>query len=235
MSSLERKVQALQIENARLSSLAERPASRNSSIPVAKGRQPRASSEVRSSHLEEEIRTCRAELLEEKAKLKRAEAKVRKAEADANQHLNEKIAAERKAQRRIDELTCQLQEANDQLHSLPDLPQLDRENSVDAAQYEKVLKDYRSAEEQLQVAKADNIDLKNRLNRKSAQCETLQEKLDECLYSVPNDESLQQELATAKKEAAEALQELALLKAGKHVSQLPNPVVNIIAHAILIG
>ncbi|CAG8602275.1 7130_t:CDS:2, partial [Acaulospora colombiana] len=215
MSSLERRVQALQLENARLSGLVERPISRNSSIPVPKGRQPRASSEVRSSHLEDEIKSYRVELAEEKSKVKRAEAKMRKAEADATQYLNEKIAGERKAQQRIDELESELQEARDQLSSLPILSQPDRENSVDIAQYEKVLKDYRSAEEQLQAAKVDNIDLTNRLNRKSAQCETLQEKLDEYMYSAPDVESLSQELAIAKKEASDALKELALLKESK--------------------
>ncbi|PVF98225.1 hypothetical protein CPB86DRAFT_384551 [Serendipita vermifera] len=215
ISSLERKVQALQLENARLSGQVERPVSRNSSIPVPKGRQPRPSSDVRSSHLEDEIKTCRVELAEERSKVKRAEAKMRKAEADATQYLNEKIAAERKAQQQIEELENRLQEANDQLSSLPTLSQPDRENNVDVARYEKVLKDYRGVEEQLQAAKADNIDLTNRLNRKSAQCETLQEKLDECLYSAPDVESLSQELAIAKKEASDALKELAFLKESK--------------------
>lgn len=210
---LEKKVRALQAENARLSNIPERPASRTSSIPVPKPRRP---SDSKSPRLEEDLRTCRAELAEEKAKVKRIEAKMKKAEADAMQLQNEKTADARKSKDRIGELQASLQEAKEEVDLLRLEIQANNRRSDSSAAIQKLERDRESALEQLKTAKEDKAELEKRLARRNAQCEALQEKLDDCLYP-PDNEALQQELADAKEEASRAKEELRLFKENAEV------------------
>lgn len=195
---LEKTIRGLQTENARLSNLSERPSSRTSSIPVSKTRRP---SESKSPRLEEDLRICRAELAEEKAKGKRMETKMRKAEADAIQLQNEKSADAKKAQAQVNELRAALQEAKEDADLLRLEMRSSPRNNVDTAEVERLTRDRASALEQLETTKQDKTELEKRLARKTAQCESLQEKLDNCFYAT-GDEDLRQELAAAKEELA---------------------------------
>lgn len=201
IAALEKRVQALQLENARLASGPERPPSRTSAIPVAtKSRHPRSSSEVRTTQLEDDLAARRAELVEEKAKVKKLEARVRKAEQDAIQLQNEKIADARKAKSRVEELGTALAEAKEEIELLKQAqPSVNQSDDVEIGALKRR---QASLEDQLRSTVADKADLERRLARKTSQCQTLQEKLDEYMLPSANEEALRQEVASLKQELA---------------------------------
>lgn len=189
----------------------DRPPSRTSSIPVSKNRRPRSSSESKALYVEEDLRTCRAELVEAQKKCKAMETKMRKAEADSINLLNEKTAEERKAKSIIEELQSALQEAKDEINALRSEARLKGHHKADTGEQERLRRERTGALEQLETLKVDKQDLERKLSRKTAQCETLQEKLDNLMFSSDN-EDLRLELATAKLEATRAKDQLALFK-----------------------
>jgi len=212
IAELERKIRALQSENAALSIPSERPSSRTSSIPVAKNRRPRSSSENRATRIEEDLKTCRAELAEAKDKVKNAESRIRQTDEKAIRLENEKEAAARKAQATRAELEAALRDAKDEIEMLQLEIQSTSRKGTSATDINELSKRYAGSQEQLQVALADKSDLERRLTRKTAQCETLQEKLDGCMFPDSDCEAHRQQLAEAQKEAARWKHQLAALK-----------------------
>jgi hypothetical protein len=144
------------------------------------------------------------------------ETKMRKAEADAMQLQNEKTADAKKAQAQMSELRAALQEAKDEADLLRLEMRSTSHNNVDTAEVERLTRDRAGALEQLEATKQDKTELEKRLARKTAQCESLQEKLDNCFYAT-GDEDLRQELAAAKEEASRAKEELVTLKESMEV------------------
>lgn len=129
---------------------------------------------------------------------------------------NEKTADARKSKDRIGELQASLQEAKEEVDLLRLEIQANNRRSDSSAAIQKLERDRESALEQLKTAKEDKAELEKRLARRNAQCEALQEKLDDCLYP-PDNEALQQELADAKEEASRAKEELRLFKENAEV------------------
>lgn len=221
IATLERKIRSLQAENAALSTPAERPSSRTSSIPLPKSRRPRSSSENRPPRFEEDLKTCRAELVETKEKLKKVEARARQADETAIRLENEKTAVIRKAQATKAELENSLQEAKDEIEILQLEIQSNSRKGASTTDFNELSKAYAGSKEQLQAAIADKADLERRLTRKTAQCETLQEKLDGCMFPSSDDEALRQQLADAQEEASRSKRQLTALKKEMEVSLSP--------------
>ncbi|KAG8829353.1 hypothetical protein FRC17_006717 [Serendipita sp. 399] len=200
VETLERRVQALQLENARLASVPERPPSRTSSIPVPKGRRPRSSSENRSPKLEEELQVCKVQLTEEKAKAKKLEMRARKAEEDVIRLENEKTAEAHKHTKRLERVTSALEESKEEIEALRLQLHSGSSQTKDQSQYDALSKQKASLEEQLQTLKEDRLELEKKLARKTTQCERLQEKLDECFFPSSTEGDLRQEIEILRKE-----------------------------------
>jgi chromosome segregation ATPase len=211
----------LQAENAALSTPAERPPSRTSSIPVPKSKRPRSSSENRPPRFEEDLKTCRTELVETKEKLKKAEARARQTDETAIRLENEKTAISRKAQAAKAEFESSLQEAKDEIEILQLEIQSTSRKGASSTDFNELSKAYAGSKEQLESAIADKADLERRLARKTAQCETLQEKLDGCMFPASDDEALRQELADAQEEASRSKRQLAAVKKEMEVCRFP--------------
>jgi predicted nucleic acid-binding Zn-ribbon protein len=167
--------------------------------------------------VDEELRTCRAELVDAQKKCKAMETRMRKAETDSINSLNEKTAAERKTKSVIEELESALQEAKDEANSIRSEARNNGKQKADPVEQEKLQRERASALEQLEILKTDKLDLERKLSRKAAQCETLQEKLDNYMFSS-EDDNLQLELATAKEDARRAKEQISLLKERMQVS-----------------
>ena len=178
--------------------------------------------------MEEDLKTCRAELVEAKDKLKKAEVKIRQTEDATIRLENEKTALDRKAKTVQAGLENSLQEAKEEIDLLQLQIQASSHQSGSATEYNELSKAYAGSQEQLQTPIADKQDLEKRLARKAAQCETLQEKLDSCMYPNSDEENLRQELAEAKEEASRAKRQLTALKREMEVrvfSSLKHPVL----------
>lgn len=150
--------------------------------------------------------------METKEKLKKAEAKIRQTEETTIRLENEKTALDRKAKATKADLDNSLQEAKEEIDILQLQLKSVSNQSGSTTEFKELSKAYAGSQEQLQAALTDKQDLEKRLARKAAQCETLQEKLDGCMYPSSDEEGLRQQLADAQEELARTKRQFNALK-----------------------
>jgi chromosome segregation ATPase len=192
-----------------------------SSIPVAKGRQPRASSltpETNSRRFEDDLRATRATLASTESALQTAESKMGHMADDLLKAQNEKFALEKRFEAECAELRSALEEAQDELR----FARQPVDTGVSREEYERALRAEDVVRAELAALQERNRELEGKLQRKTDQLAVAQVRLDELQFQEPPfSEDVEEALQEARNEAARAKEELVLFKANVKACPVP--------------
>jgi len=226
--ALQKQVRDLRAENARLnsnlpppsrphSSMARGRPSTASSIPIPKGKQPRASSlttEVNTRRLEDDLRATRASLASTESALRTAESKLSQKTDSLLKAENEKFALEKRFAAERAELQSALEEAQDDLR----FARQTVDPGVSREEHERVLRAEDAVRKELVSMTVRNSELGGKLQRKIDQLAAAQKRLDELQFQDP---PIEEALQEARNEASRAKEKLAFFSANVEVRLFP--------------
>jgi len=195
-----------------------------SSIPIPKGKQSRASSltpELNTRRLEDDLRATRATLASTESALRTTESKLTNTADGLLKAENEKFALEKRFAAERAELQFALEEAQDELR----FARQTVDTGVSREEYERALKAEDAVRTEIAAIEQRNRELESKLQRKTDQLASAQERMDELQFQDPLiprfSDDIEEALEEARNEAARAKEELVLFKANVKVRPFP--------------